>query len=67
MDVRHVLTCKLNTFTLMDKDIRDIIDHDPRLRLRVLIRERLAEHRSILSIAREFHCSPNTVRSHAAG
>ena len=67
MDVRHILTCKLNTFTLMDKDIRDIIDHDPRLRLRVLIRERLAEHRSILSIAREFHCSPNTVRSYAAG
>ena len=67
MDINHVLTCKLESFSLMDKEIKDIIDRDHRLRLRFLIRERLRSHRSLLSIAREFHCSPNTVHRYASG
>ena len=51
----------------MDKKILSIIEHDPRLRLQCLIRERLSAQRSLLSIAREFHCSVNTVRRYARG
>ena len=67
MDVIYILNCKLRSYSQMDKEILDIIEHDPRLRMQCLIRERLSAQRSLLSIAREFHCCVNTVRRYARG